>query len=166
MDLQNNPSKPDQGLSLPQPASGGAATMPLPTHDGSYAQSSLARPAVPVQAPPLAVTASPLTVLAPTMPAPVLRPTVPILPTNLSATSVQSIDATESIHASNVVSSNVDEAVEAADSDVIESEWVFRAKQVVATTKFDPFRQAQEMNKLKAEYMKKRYNKDIKLPGA
>jgi hypothetical protein len=52
----------------------------------------------------------------------------------------------------------------ADDADLIEKEWVVKAKQIVAQTKFDPYLQSAELNKLKAEYVKKRYNKEIKLP--
>jgi Txe/YoeB family toxin of Txe-Axe toxin-antitoxin module len=50
---------------------------------------------------------------------------------------------------------------EAADSDLIEKEWVIKAKQIVEHTAEDPFQQQQELSKMKADYMKKRYNKDI-----
>ena len=52
----------------------------------------------------------------------------------------------------------------ADDVDLIEKEWVTRAKQIVEGTKEDPYRQSRELNKMKADYIKKRYNKDIKLP--
>lgn len=55
---------------------------------------------------------------------------------------------------------------EAADTDVIEKEWVYKAKQVVAETRQDPYLQVREINKLKADYMQKRYNKELKLPEA
>lgn len=51
----------------------------------------------------------------------------------------------------------------ANDSDLIEKEWVMKAKQIVEHTKDDPYRQNSEMHKIKADYIKKRYNKDIKL---
>lgn len=50
---------------------------------------------------------------------------------------------------------------EASDSDLIEKEWVLKAKQIVEHTSEDPYVQQQELNKMKADYMKKRYNKDI-----
>ncbi len=50
---------------------------------------------------------------------------------------------------------------EAADSDLIEKEWVIKAKQIVEHTAEDPFQQQEELSKMKADYMKKRYNKDI-----
>lgn len=50
----------------------------------------------------------------------------------------------------------------ADDVDLIEKEWVDKAKEIVAQTAHDPYLQNKEMNKVKAEYLKKRYNKDIK----
>lgn len=73
--------------------------------------------------------------------------------------------SSQSINQSTLVSNTLTPA-EAADTDVIEKEWVTRAKQIVADTQADPFRQAMEINRLKADYMKKRYNKDIKSPDA
>lgn len=51
----------------------------------------------------------------------------------------------------------------ADDVDVIEKEWVNKAKSIVADTKHDPYRQEEEVSKLQADYLKKRYDKDIKL---
>lgn len=52
----------------------------------------------------------------------------------------------------------------AADEDLIEKEWVERAKKIVASTKNDPYLQEQEVSKLQADYLMKRYGKDVKLP--
>ena len=51
----------------------------------------------------------------------------------------------------------------ANDIDLIEKEWVDKAKAIVAKTRNDPHAQNSEMNRFKADYMKKRYGKDIKL---
>lgn len=51
----------------------------------------------------------------------------------------------------------------ADDTDLIEKEWVLKAKQIVEQTKHDPYQQNKEVEKIKADYMKKRYNKDIRL---
>ena len=51
----------------------------------------------------------------------------------------------------------------ADDTDLIEKEWVIRAKAIVLQTKDDPHTQNKEMNKVKADYLKKRYNKDLKI---
>lgn len=52
---------------------------------------------------------------------------------------------------------------EASDVDVIEKEWVNHLKHVVAQTAENPYKQQAEISKIKADYMKKRYNKDVKL---
>jgi hypothetical protein len=51
----------------------------------------------------------------------------------------------------------------AEDSDLIEKEWVDKAKHIVEQTKHDPHLQNREMNNIKADYLKQRYNKDVKL---
>jgi hypothetical protein len=50
----------------------------------------------------------------------------------------------------------------AADNDLIEKEWVLKAKEIVAKTSSDPYTQQKEIEKFKADYMKKRYNKTIR----
>jgi hypothetical protein len=52
---------------------------------------------------------------------------------------------------------------EAEDSDLIEKEWVERAKQIVAHTRHDPHEQQKALSLMKADYMKKRYNRDVKV---
>lgn len=52
---------------------------------------------------------------------------------------------------------------EAQDTDLIEKEWVERAKQIVEHTREDPYEQLRALSHMKADYLKKRYNKDIKL---
>lgn len=54
-------------------------------------------------------------------------------------------------------------AMIADDVDLIEKEWVTKAKAIVDNTKDDPHRQNKELNKVKADYIKKRYNKDIRI---
>jgi len=51
----------------------------------------------------------------------------------------------------------------ADDLDLIEKEWVERAKAIVARTRTDPYAQNKEMNQYKADYLKKRYQKDIRV---
>ena len=53
----------------------------------------------------------------------------------------------------------------ADDVDLIEKEWVEKAKKVVAETKHDPYLQGQEVSKLQADYLKKRYGKTVNLPA-
>ncbi|MGK2896770.1 MAG: hypothetical protein ACSLEY_04205 [Candidatus Saccharimonadales bacterium] len=49
----------------------------------------------------------------------------------------------------------------AADEDLIEKEWVDKAKQIISTTKQDPYRQEREVGRLQADYLKKRYGKEL-----
>lgn len=51
----------------------------------------------------------------------------------------------------------------AADEDLIEKEWVDKAKKIVNETKLDPYKQENQVSKLQADYLKKRYGKNIKL---
>lgn len=50
----------------------------------------------------------------------------------------------------------------ADDTDLIEKEWVDKAKEIVSKTSHDPYMQYQELNKVKNQYIKKRYNKSLK----
>lgn len=52
----------------------------------------------------------------------------------------------------------------AADEDLIEKEWVEKAKKVISETKHDPYAQEQAISRLQADYLNKRYGKVIKLP--
>lgn len=65
--------------------------------------------------------------------------------------------------ASSQVGSAVIPPSTAEDVDLIEKEWVHRAKALVAKTKDNPHEQNKEMSKYKADYIKKRYNKEIKV---
>lgn len=52
----------------------------------------------------------------------------------------------------------------ADDVDVIEKEWVEKAKSVVDETREDPHQQKEEIDNVKTGYLKKRYNKEVKKP--
>jgi hypothetical protein len=49
----------------------------------------------------------------------------------------------------------------AADDDLIEKEWVEKAKSIIAATKDDPYRREREISKLQIEYIRKRYGRVI-----
>jgi len=55
-------------------------------------------------------------------------------------------------------------ATNANDDDVIEKEWVNKSKKIVKETKGDPYRKEHEVSKLQADYMHKRYGKQVKIP--
>ena len=55
--------------------------------------------------------------------------------------------------------------IQANDDDLIEKEWVEKAKKVVSETKHDPYLQGREVSKLQADYLKKRYGKLVNIPS-
>ena len=57
-----------------------------------------------------------------------------------------------------------DNPTNAADEDLIEKEWVEKAKKVVAETRNDPYAQDRAISKLQADYLNKRYGRQIILP--
>jgi hypothetical protein len=66
---------------------------------------------------------------------------------------------------SDMASLRVDVPQEAADGDLIEKEWVEKAKQIVERNHDNPYQQQEELSKMKAEYLKKRYNREINSPS-
>jgi hypothetical protein len=54
----------------------------------------------------------------------------------------------------------------AEDNDLIEHEWIEKAKAIVDATRDNPNKQSDEMSKFKADYIKKRYKRDIKVSEA
>ena len=51
----------------------------------------------------------------------------------------------------------------ADDGDLIEQEWVIKAKLLVMRTSQDPYEQNKQLAAFRADYLQKRYNKTIKL---
>jgi hypothetical protein len=155
MDPQSNQN---QGLNSAQPPQGGAVAMPMPPAQTAAGQPfGQQGPPVPAQAPPF-----------PVLPAGQI-PGVP--PASYAAASPAPSIATgmpgsQQMPPATVANADHELPVEAADADVIERLWVDKAKAIVAATSQDPYRQVRDINQLKAEYMKKRYDKDIKLPDA
>ena len=49
----------------------------------------------------------------------------------------------------------------AGDDDLIETEWVNKAKKIIAETKDDPYRREREVNQLQTDYLRKRYGKEL-----
>ncbi|HSW85801.1 MAG TPA: hypothetical protein VLF79_04335 [Candidatus Saccharimonadales bacterium] len=95
---------------------------------------------------------------------PSVNTAAPILPV-VNQSQSQPINPTQStapVAAAPLSNSQTDDLI-ADDADLIEKEWVDKAKAIVAQTKDDPHLQNQEITKVKTDYLKKRYNKDIKL---
>ncbi|MDB5163701.1 MAG: hypothetical protein JWS12_318 [Candidatus Saccharibacteria bacterium] len=94
-------------------------------------------------------------------PAPAAPPVhPPIMPTLAGPVPVSSDPATHS--PGMAPASSVSPAI-ADDVDLIEKVWVEKAKAIVAQTKDDPRRQNKEISRFKADYIKKRYNKELKV---
>lgn len=49
----------------------------------------------------------------------------------------------------------------ANDDDLIEKEWVDKAKQIIGQTRDDPHRREREVNALQKDYLRKRYGKEL-----
>jgi hypothetical protein len=49
----------------------------------------------------------------------------------------------------------------AADDDVIEKEWVDKAKEIIKGTADDPHQRTEKVNQLQKDYLKKRYGKEL-----
>lgn len=49
----------------------------------------------------------------------------------------------------------------ASDDELIEKEWVIKAKKVIAETKDDPYRREQEVRRLQDDYLSKRYGRQL-----
>jgi hypothetical protein len=82
--------------------------------------------------------------------APVAPPPIPALPTPLP----QNTDST-------IAPATDDNPIKAADDDLIEREWVDKAKRIVRDTRADPYQQEAKVSKLQADYLKKRYGKNV-----
>jgi hypothetical protein len=54
-----------------------------------------------------------------------------------------------------------DTPVIAADEDLIEKEWVDKAKKIVTETKDDPYQREQQVTRLQVDYLRKRYGKEL-----
>jgi hypothetical protein len=52
----------------------------------------------------------------------------------------------------------------AHDDDLIEKEWVDKAKKIIVQTKDDPYAREREVGKLQADYLRKRYGKELGVP--
>lgn len=79
-------------------------------------------------------------------------PTLPAPVSSLSATDTTTVAQSD------------DSPIVAADEDLIEKEWVDKAKKVIAQTKDDPFVREQQVKQLQIDYIKKRYGKAIGAP--
>lgn len=95
-------------------------------------------------------------------PPPASLPTLPFAPTPTGQDST-SDDSDDQQRPASSISTKDNPAEARDDKDVIEKEWIARTKQIISGTRADPYKQSEELTVLKADYMKKRYNKTIKI---
>ena len=136
-----NPSNNNQTAGTPAPVAGKVPVIPLPEIDSGNA----ANPAAPVKNGQITGEQAPQTVPMTTIPLPLPKTASPAGPQ--VATGVSQAGALQV----------------ADDKDVIEPEWVHKAKAIVNSTIDDPYKQSEDLTVLKADYMQKRYNKIVKL---
>lgn len=116
-----------------------------------------ARPAAAEQAPQAAPTPEQGMAATPeTAPTPAVKPAQPVqIPSQPPVAQQQTPQqATPKI---------ADDDLSAEDVDNIGKEWVAKAKKIVDQTKDDPHLQNKQISRVKADYIKKRYNKDIRV---
>lgn len=155
-DTQSGMSMPQADTTYP-PASQGQMTRPSQAgvqpqpgfQPGGFAPQSQ----FPPQAAPMSAPAS-----APIPTQIWLPPTVPVNPTAGNGNPTTGA-ATPGQAPAAPAGSTIPETAE--DADLIEKEWVLHAKDIITRTRQDPFAQANELQKLKSEYLQKRYNKTI-----
>jgi hypothetical protein len=82
----------------------------------------------------------------PAIPLPVPTAATPMTPVNLANNSIDG--STPAV---------------ADDIDLIEKEWVHKAKAIIEHTQNDPHQKSKELSIFKADYMQKRYNKALRL---
>ena len=131
-----NPNTPHQSFELPSPQRASSAeTAGVPTEmPAARQETSTQSPLLPAQQ----------------------IPAQPLQQPSLQQSTVHAMQNSQGVAAST-------NPVIANDNDLIEKEWVTKAKQIVAATREDPHEQNKEISRFKADYLKKRYNKDIKI---
>lgn len=143
MNIDKHLSQP--GIELPPPETVETPIDAFPEQQDTPFSSEKESRAVELAQPVPTSSPKPATNIAPISPPPLL-------------TDDQSSTAIATDHAS-----TGDIPEEAADIDVIEKIWVAKAKELIDKTKDDPHTQKAQMSKFKAEYIKKRINKEIKI---
>jgi hypothetical protein len=123
---------PEQLPSLPTPEVSPEAPLPSPERAGQQTPERTGEQSAQAQA---ALAAQPGTVSLPTP--------VPVADDATSAVAVDDLPAV------------------AGDDDLIEKEWVDKAKQIINETRDDPAAREKQVSRLQADYLKKRYGKQL-----
>lgn len=92
---------------------------------------------------------------APATSSPSLAQQVPSVP---ASTVVADPAATQGATSAAAAAASVDDS-----GDALDEEWINKAKAIVERTKSDPYQESQELGRVKADYLRIRYNKHIKV---
>ena len=141
----NPSSRETSGISLPPPV---AEQAPGQADGGSS------------QAAPEQQAATPETAQNPGAGQPSMSPVLPAVQQTAQPSPQPAAGQSDSNQSANSTSST---ASVSDDSDKVEKEWVDKARKIVEQTKHDPHRQSEELTVMKADYMKQRYNKIVKV---
>lgn len=106
--------------------------------------------------PEVGMATSPEIAAAPPMVSPLAVSSIP--PHNVTAAGQIPTSAPTSQNSTSTMSPLI-----ANDTDLIEKDWVNGAKRIVESTKEDPHAQTNEISRYRASYVKKRFNKDLKV---
>jgi hypothetical protein len=82
---------------------------------------------------------------------------------SMAMPSLGSVPATQPPQANSGSATQPSGPAAADDGDTIEKEWIVKAKQIVNATRSDPYQQNRQLAAFKADYLRKRYNKIVKL---
>lgn len=85
----------------------------------------------------------------------VARNTTPVAPTPVLPSVVPATTVDEPVAVAD------DHPTVAADEDLIEKEWVDKAKKIITETRDDPHAREKKVSQLQADYLKKRYGKEL-----
>lgn len=132
MNTPNQERSPESVPNLPTPETAPDFPLPSPERGESASPERASEHAAQAQA---SISAQPIPVTLPTP--------VPIADDTTSSTAADDLPAV------------------AADEDLIEKEWVDKAKQVISETRDDPAARERQVGKLQADYLKKRYGKEL-----
>lgn len=96
---------------------------------------------------------------------PVIMP-VPTTPTTMATAPIQQPAVAQAAQPPAIPLPTQDVSTVSAqgdDENAVDQEWIAKARQIVARTHADPYLQSNELSKIKAQYIKVRYGKDIKI---
>jgi len=156
----NPQTDPISGLGLPQPANGMTPLPPIHTPQTFHAPDS---PAAHFSASTATLPNAPTSSLPQ---APGLQSVQAPVGAIQAASQTSAPTAQTTLNQINAMATTASQqtATQPEETDTpLDEEWVAKAHVVVNQTHSDPYVQSRELSKLKAQYVKARYNKDIKV---